>query len=117
VLGSVLGLRRREPALQPGSRTDVIELDDHGLTVVRDHAQGEAIVLVSWLKESGGEYDSRRHGPVGSAARWSLVLSTEEPRFEESPSEERAMFAPDIDLEDSPVMRFHRPSAVILRRR
>jgi maltooligosyltrehalose trehalohydrolase len=114
---SLLGLRRREPALQPGSRTDVIELDDHGLAVVRNHAQGEAILLVSWLRESGGEYDSRRHGPIVPAARWSLVLSTDEPRFQESPGEERAMFAPEIELEESPVMRFHRPSTVILRRR
>jgi hypothetical protein len=45
--------------------------------------------------------------------RWSVVLSTEEERFQESPN--RA-FVPDVDVDGSLVVRFRRPSAVILRR-
>jgi len=45
---------------------------------------------------------------------WSIVLSTEEPRFQESHDRTRTL-APDIELGDSLVVRFHGPSAVIVR--
>jgi maltooligosyltrehalose trehalohydrolase len=114
---SLIGLRRREPALRPGGRTHVIELDDHGLMVVREAARGEALALVSWLGESGGEYDSRRHEPIVPGAGWSLVLSTEEARFQDAPGKGGALSAPEMALEDFPIVKFRRPSAVILRRR
>jgi hypothetical protein len=46
---------------------------------------------------------------------WRVILSTEEPRFQES-SDRTLSFAPEIELEERLVVRFDRPSAVILRR-
>jgi hypothetical protein len=107
-------LRRTEKALQPGNRFDVIELGDDGLALLRDDTAGHTLLLVAWLQGSGA-YEHSRSGPIMPGDRWRVVLSTEEPRFQESP-DRTLTFAPDIELEEAPVVRFRRPSAVILSR-
>jgi maltooligosyltrehalose trehalohydrolase len=110
---ALLRLRRSETGLRPGDRFEVVELDDAGLALARGVA-GDALLLVAWLQGSGA-YEQGRRGPIMPGARWSVILSTEEPRFQESPDPTRAL-APEIELEESLVVRFRRPSAVILRR-
>lgn len=112
---ALLGLRRTEPALQAHSRFDAVPLDESGLALARGEAPGQAMLLVAWLQESGGAYEQRRHGPAVPGGRWSLVLSTEEPRFHDASDDRRGAFAPEIELEDVLTVRFRRPSAVILR--
>jgi hypothetical protein len=112
----LLRLRRTESALRPGTRFDVSELDDRGLALARGNPPGQALLLVAWLHQSGGVYEQRRHGPILDGDRWSLVLSTEEPRFQECPDDRSQTLALDIDLGDSLVVSFRRPSAVIVRR-
>jgi maltooligosyltrehalose trehalohydrolase len=111
---SLLGLRRTEKAMRPGRRFDVIELDDHGLALARGDTPGAAMLLVAWFARAGA-YEHARFGPLMPGHRWSVVLSTEEPRFQERIDHTRA-FAPHIELGEPLVVTFHRPSAVILRR-
>ena len=112
---ALLRLRRMDEALQPGNRFAVIELDDDGLALSRGDPAGHAMLLVAWLRGSGA-YEHSRRGPSMPGDRWRVILSTEEPRFQESPDDQTRTLAPDIDLEDSLVVRFRRPSAVIVRR-
>lgn len=112
---ALLRLRRMEEAFQPGNRFAVIELDDDGLALSRGDPAGHAMLLVAWLRGSGA-YEHSRRGPSMPGDRWRVILSTEEPRFQESPDDQTRTLAPDIDLEGSLVVRFRRPSAVILRR-
>ena len=109
---ALLRLRGSETGLRPGGRFEVVELDEAGLALARGEAE-DALLLVVWL-EGSGTYDQGRRGPMIPGTRWNVILSTEEPRFQESPDQTRA-FAPDIELEESLVVRFRRPSAVILR--
>jgi maltooligosyltrehalose trehalohydrolase len=111
---ALLGLRRSEPALRPGSRFEVVELDDNGVALARGDRPGQTLLLVVWLQQAG-EYEQARRGPAVPGRGWSVVLSTEEPRFHGSLDPSRAL-APDIELERSLIVRFHRPSAVVLRR-
>lgn len=111
---TLLRLRRDETALRAGGRFEIVELDNSGLAVARGEARGDALLLVAWLQGSGA-YEHGRRGPLMPGGHWSIVLSTEESRFQESPDQARTL-APDIELRDSPVVRFRRPSAVILRR-
>jgi maltooligosyltrehalose trehalohydrolase len=112
---ALLGLRRTEPALQPGSRFEVVELDEHGLVLTRGDAPGQALLLVVWLAE-GGTYEHARHGLVIPGTRWSVVLSTDDARFLESADDRTRGLAPEIEPGDPLVVRFRRPAAVILRR-
>lgn len=98
----LLRLRRTEPALRPGGRVEVIELDEFGLAVARTPPAGDPLLLVACLTGSGTS-ELARSGPAMPGSGWELVLATDDP-------------APDIDLRDAPVVHFHRPSAVILRR-
>ncbi|MBI2834776.1 MAG: DUF3459 domain-containing protein, partial [Acidobacteria bacterium] len=111
---ALLRLRRTEPALQPGGRFEVIELEDYGSALACVDTPGQSMLLVAWLRGSGA-YEHGRRGPIMPGDRWSVILSTEERRFQESPDQART-FAPDLELEESLVVRFRRPSAVILRR-
>jgi hypothetical protein len=110
---ALLRLRDSESGLKAGGRFEVVELDNAGLALTRGDA-GDALLLVAWLQGSGA-YDHSRRGPIVPGSRWSVILSTEESRFQEHPDPARAL-TPDIELQDSPVIRFRRPSAVILRR-
>jgi hypothetical protein len=106
-------LRRTETALAAGTRCDVAGLDDDGIALARTGTSGGALLLVAWLRGSGA-YRSDHHGPVIPGDRWTLVLSTEEQRFQssgQSPTPGAEMAA------DGPlVVTFEGPAAVILRR-
>jgi hypothetical protein len=60
-------------------------------------------LLVAWLQGSGA-YEQSRRGPIMLGTRWSLILSTEELRFQESPDPTRTL-APDIELKEALVVR------------
>jgi maltooligosyltrehalose trehalohydrolase len=110
---ALLRLRQTEKALVAGSRLDVVELDDDGVALARADTDGGGLLLVAWLRESGGyEYD--RQGPTIPGHRWNLVLSTEEPRFQSS--DQTPTGGPDITAHDRLIVKFHGPAAVILRR-
>ena len=111
---TLLRLRRTERALQPGSRFDVVELDDRGLALARGDTPGETMLLVVWF-EGSGVYSQDRYGPHLPGRGWSIMLSTEEPTFQESLDQPRTR-ALQIEAEEPLVLRFDRPSAVILRR-
>jgi maltooligosyltrehalose trehalohydrolase len=111
---ALLRLRRTEKALEAGTRFGVVELDSDGVALARAHADGGALLLVAWLGGAGAyEYD--RQGPATPGRQWTLVLSTEEPRFRSSgPSSAEG---PDITAQDPLVLTFTGPAAVVLRRR
>jgi maltooligosyltrehalose trehalohydrolase len=111
---ALLDLRRTEPALRAGGPFEVIELDESGLALSRSDPQGPTMLLVVWL-EGSGVYEHGRRDPVTPGGHWSVVLSTEETRFQESPEGART-FAPRIELAELPIVDFRRPSAVVLRR-
>ncbi|MBI4484929.1 MAG: DUF3459 domain-containing protein, partial [Acidobacteria bacterium] len=111
---ALLRLRGSEPALRPGGRFEVVELGDGGLALARGEALGDALLLVTWLQGSG-VFEQSRSGPITPGDRWSVILSTEEPRFQESPDHPQTL-APDVELDESLVVKFRRPSAVLLRR-
>jgi maltooligosyltrehalose trehalohydrolase len=113
---ALLGLRRTEPALQARSRVEVIELDEDGLALARGDVPGQALLLVVWLRGADGVYEQGHRGPIMPGGRWSVVLSTEEPRFQESSGDRPPELAPEIEPDDQLIVRFRRPSAVILRR-
>jgi len=114
---ALLRLRRTEAALRPGRCAELAEFDDHGLALTRGDTPGEAMLLVAWLHDAGGTYEHDRRGPNITGTGWSLVLSTEDPGYQEAPDDRGVTHAPDITLADSPIVTFRRPSAVILRRR
>jgi maltooligosyltrehalose trehalohydrolase len=110
---TLIRLRRGEPALRPGGTLQVVELNEHGLSIVRHRASGEKLLLVAWF-EGAGTYDHGRDGAAAglSACRWGTVLTTEEARFREPGA---SVSAPRVELDGPPVVTFHGPSAVILR--
>jgi maltooligosyltrehalose trehalohydrolase len=110
---ALLGLRRHTPALRACGRLAVAELDEFGLALLRSREAGDALLLVACLRQSG-TYVHGRHGPATAAARWRTVLTTEEPRFREDAGDAPSA-APEIDAGDELVIRFQRPSAVILK--
>jgi maltooligosyltrehalose trehalohydrolase len=105
---ALLRLRRTEKALEAGTRFHVVELNDDGVALARADT-GAALLLVAWLRGSG-VYEYDRQGPAIPGQRWTLVLSTEEPRFQSSGQ------TPDITADDPLVVEFQGPAAVILRR-
>jgi maltooligosyltrehalose trehalohydrolase len=110
---ALLRLRRTEKALKAGTRFDVVALDDDGVALARADASGGALLLVAWLHGSGAyEYD--RQGPAIPGHRWTLVLSTDEPRFQSSGQTPTG--GPGITAHDPLVVKFQAPAAVILRR-
>jgi maltooligosyltrehalose trehalohydrolase len=111
---ALLRLRRTERALQPDNHFEVIELDDCGLALARGDTPGHAMLLVAWL-QGAGAYEHTRRGPSVPGHRWSVILSTEEARFQDSPDRTRPL-AVDIEFEDPLLVRFRGPAAVILRR-
>jgi maltooligosyltrehalose trehalohydrolase len=110
---ALLRLRRTEKALEAGTRFDVVELDNDGVALARTDTGGGALLLVAWLGGSGA-YAHDRQGPAIPGQRWTLVLSTEEPRFQSSA--ETPTGGPDITADDPLVVTFQGPAAVILRR-
>jgi maltooligosyltrehalose trehalohydrolase len=109
---ALLRLRRTEEALRAGTRCDIVELDDDGLALARAAGAG-ALLLVAWLGKSGA-YAYDRCGPMIPGERWTLVLSTEEPRFQSS--EQPPTVGADVAADGPLVVTFRGPAAVILRR-
>jgi maltooligosyltrehalose trehalohydrolase len=110
---ALLWLRRREAALEAGTRFDVVELGGDGLALARSNAPAGALLLVASLRGSR-TYDYEHHGPAIPGDRWTVVLSTEEPRFQSAG--QTPARAPEISAVDPLVVQFHGPAAVIMRR-
>ena len=111
---ALLDLRQREPALLGAATAPVAveTLGPHALMLLRA-APGTTLAIVVCL---------RGHGTLDLAALpvlrgasaggpWHALLSSESPEFAVDP------MAPDLDLSGTaPLIRFHRPSAVVLAR-
>ncbi|HEX8200826.1 MAG TPA: DUF3459 domain-containing protein, partial [Isosphaeraceae bacterium] len=110
---ALLALRRAEPALRSNRRDDyeAAALDDATVLLVRNGPAGAALLLVARLRgegiaDLGGAPDLLP--PAGG--RWDVVLTTEDPEFAPDPA------PPQVALDGpAPVIRFARPSAVLLR--
>ena len=112
---ALLWLRRREKALHAGTRFDVVELGGDGLALARTTPHGEALLLVASLRGSAAyEYEHDRQGPAIPGDRWTVLLSTEERRFQAD--HQAAARLPDVTAHDPLAIQFHGPAAVILRR-
>jgi maltooligosyltrehalose trehalohydrolase len=110
---ALLRLRSTEKALAAGTSCHIVELDDDGMALARTDTTGGSLLLVAWLGGSGAyEYD--RHGPIIPGERWTLVLSTEEPRFRSSG--QSSTWGADMAAGGPLVVTFEGPAAVILRR-
>ena len=105
---ALLGWRRREPALRDTRRAGVAvtALDDGALALRREASDGAALLLVVRLVGAGAcavpPALARAAGP------WSVLASTEEPRFAADPAPPRVDVGPPLRIE------FARPSAVLL---
>ncbi|MCC7176813.1 MAG: malto-oligosyltrehalose trehalohydrolase [Acidobacteria bacterium] len=111
---ALLGLRQREPALLGAAGGPIVAepLGAHTLVLLRT-APGTTLAIVVCLKGPGAHdlaelpalQDASADGP------WHVLLTSESPDFAEDP------MAPDVDLSGAaPVIRFERPSAVVLAR-
>ena len=109
---TLLRLRRTETALHPNEPFEVVELDDACLTLARGNDQN--FLLLVLCVGTARRADLARWRSVAPTGRWEVVLTTEEPRFQES-GDSGAVPEPTIDLDDRPAVTFHRPSAVVLR--
>jgi maltooligosyltrehalose trehalohydrolase len=109
---ALLRLRRSEKALVAGTRFGVVALDDDGLALTRAPAKADALLLVVWLR-GPGTYEHDRHGRAIPGARWNLLLSTGDARFQ---SAAESTPGPKITRHDPLVVTFQGPAAVILRR-
>lgn len=113
---ALLILRRREPTLRRPSTFHAAALDDATIAIQRDGSR-DAFLVVARLKGAGvidlghGRFGARSSDSDALAGRWEMVLTSEDPAFSPDPS------PPDFDrTEQGLAMRFHRPSAVVLRR-
>jgi maltooligosyltrehalose trehalohydrolase len=110
---ALLHLRRTETALRNGERKSyaAAACGESAILLVRTAPSGSAVLLLVQLREtsivnvSGSDAE-----PIARGRHWQTVLTTEDPLFCPDPC------PPQIDLSGSdPVVRFLRPSAVILR--
>ena len=108
---ALLRLRRSEAPLRRGDRFEAVALDETSLAMVR-RGDRETWILVLCT-------GSARHVSLGawrSAApnrHWQAVLSTDEPRFQESGNPDKSVLT--IDRNDNLALRFARPASVILK--
>ena len=109
---ALLTLRRTEPALRQWEAFDVVAIDDSSLAVMRGNERNRLLLVLSTTPST--RIDLRRWPSVDTDEQWDVVLTTEEPRFQESPDTGRAADVV-IDREDSLTFRFGKPAAVILR--
>jgi maltooligosyltrehalose trehalohydrolase len=111
---ALLALRRSDPALRENriEGFEAIALDDDTIALRRDGPRGETLLIVARLR-GAGEVDSGKGTPpdfLPAARGWKVVLTTEDPPFAPDPA------PPQMDLSGpAPIVRFARPSAVILR--
>jgi maltooligosyltrehalose trehalohydrolase len=109
---TLLALRQREPVLGRRGRFDVATIGESGLVLSREADGVPPLALVVWLR-GAGECDAARWMPRLAGRATEVILTTEEARFQES--DPNAAWAPEVDLARGPVVRFHRPAAVVLR--
>ncbi len=103
----LLQFRRREPALAAGSAFRVEAAGRHTIVLRRD-AAGSSILVVARLSGAGPTSLAGHALARTDAGSWKLALSSEDAAFTPHP----------VPLEISfpgPVIRFHRPGAVIFR--
>ena len=112
---TLLALRRRHPALRSAMRgTFGVRPADEGTVVIRRTAGPDTIVSVVRLTGAG---TVDLGGPAvpglpGHALRWTCLLTTEDSTFSPDP------MPPVVEWPDEgPIVRFERPSAVILQAR
>jgi maltooligosyltrehalose trehalohydrolase len=107
---ALLAWRRDQPALSGHGRLDVRAVGESGLLLARESSAGPALVLIAWLRGAG---ECGAHcWPEWLAGRpASVLLTTEEPRFQEPGS--TPAHAPVIDGTRQPRVIFQRPSAVL----
>ncbi len=110
---ALLHLRRTEPALRASDRQSfqVTAPNESALVLLREACSTPALLVILQFGQAG-TVDLRNHAPSLSlnGRRWHTVLTTEDAPF--SPDSR----PPDLDLAGSaPVVRFHRPGALILR--
>lgn len=109
---ALLALRHQEPALGAGSRgrTEVVAVDDSTIALRRQSGADAVLVLVRLA--GSGTVDLARVAGLGpwTGLSWVTLLHTEEARFAPGPA------GLDVTTStDAPVVRFDRPSAVILK--
>ena len=112
---ALLALRRREPACRHVTAFHVAALDDATIAIRRDGSHDTLLVVVR-LRGAGlvdvtpalGAPKNDTPRPLG---RWQPILTSEDPAFSPDPS------PPEFeDAVNMRIVRFVRPSAVILRR-
>ena len=110
---ALLHLRRIEPALHSADRRSFVAVacGESAIHILRTAASGPTLLLLVQLRKVGtvdvGSYDSE---PAARGRHWQVILTTEDPPFSADSC------PPQIDLSGAaPVVRFTRPSAVILR--
>lgn len=113
---ALLDLRRRERAFRGPAGFRVAALDEATIAIGRESPPDVFLVLVR-LQGAGAVDLGRRPPGAGDgdphwlAGPWQPILTSEDPTFSPDPS------PPDADYTNAtPVVRFVRPSAVILRR-
>ena len=114
---ALLLLRRREPTLRQPASFDAVAVDDATLVIRRDGSNDTFLVVVRLqgagvVDFRGGRLDAGLHDRAAQMGPWDIVLTSEDPAFSPDPA------PPEVDWSDDGfTIRFHRPSAVILRRR
>jgi maltooligosyltrehalose trehalohydrolase len=108
----LLRLRRTEPALRAAEPNgfDVAALNDGAVILKRTAAESVLLIIVQLRGQ--GKTDLREHpslAPSGGVG-WEVVLTTEDGPFCSDPHPVRVE-----QLDAAPIIRFARPSAVILR--
>jgi maltooligosyltrehalose trehalohydrolase len=105
---ALLAWRRTEPALRDARRDgyQVAALDDATLALRREASQGAALLLVVRLVGAG--VSAVPPALAASPRGWSVLATTEEPRFAADPAPPRVALGPPIRIE------FPRPAAVLL---
>lgn len=111
---ALLRVRRTEPALRDGegSTFGVEASGESSLVLRREAANGGELWLVVQLRGGGtvALADLAHLRWAVAHPSWEVILTTEDPPYSPDPS------PPQIEgTEEAPVIRFHRPSALLLR--
>jgi maltooligosyltrehalose trehalohydrolase len=112
---ALLQLRRREPAFRNISSFQVTALDDATIAVRRDGGNDTFLIIVR-LQGAGvvdltaSDLAGRDRDAHSQTVRWNTALTSEDVPYAVDP------MVPEVTRHKSPIVRFFRPSAVILRR-
>ncbi|MEO8077236.1 MAG: DUF3459 domain-containing protein, partial [Acidobacteriota bacterium] len=109
---TLLRLRRTEPALATAGELVVDAPDSETLVLAR--RAGREMVLVAARFRGSGAVDLRPWA-ASTSGRWSVLLTTEDPRFQSTP-DARELTRPVVSTSVSgPMVDFRGPAAVLLR--